>query len=210
MSEKYSLQRSLANNSVEKADAQDRAKRPILIQNANEVSEEELILLKQKLAYSENSVRKLQDQLLAKERDSMMMSSPNSLEQRRNSLRKKVNDAAGISSNDQTTSSFSPNKQFYTREDMEQSRKDVEKEYASLWLAVGELNKLDAEKEQAITDLLRHKEQALLERDTALVQVEHLTKSCQELQEDISEIDKDLYDAIKVNSVDLMVFKSAA
>ena len=78
----------------------------------------------------------------------------------------------------------SVNQQRYERGKVEDG-KDIEKEYASLWLAVEELNKLDAEKELALQELLGDREEALAQRDAALLLVEQLRNEYRELQLDI-------------------------
>ena len=67
----------------------------------------------------------------------------------------------------------------------EDTRRDLEKEYASLWLAVEELNRLDAEKELALQELLNDREEALVQRDMALLKVDQLTNEYNNLYRDI-------------------------
>jgi hypothetical protein len=58
----------------------------------------------------------------------------------------------------------------------------IEKEYASLWLAVGELNKLDADKDKELRQLIFDRDEALEQRDLVLTKLEILRIEYEELR----------------------------
>ena len=76
--------------------------------------------------------------------------------------------------------------------DADDAPKQLEKEYASLWSAVEELSKLDAEKDESLKELLKTREQAIAQRDAALLEIESLVAENRSLQQNIEEIDRDL------------------
>lgn len=51
---------------------------------------------------------------------------------------------------------------------LELSKEEMQKEFASLWLAVQELNALDAQKESALADLISDRDRVVRDRDAAI------------------------------------------
>lgn len=84
----------------------------------------------------------------------------------------------------------------------------IEKEYASLWLAVGELNKLDADKDKELRQLLFDRDEALEQRDLVLTKFETLRVEYEELRNHVEQIDKHLYDSIKSDPEDLIEYST--
>ena len=58
----------------------------------------------------------------------------------------------------------------------------MQKEFASLWLTVQELNKLDASKEQALAGLVADRDAACKQRDAAEAELVELAQSYKQLQ----------------------------
>ena len=77
------------------------------------------------------------------------------------------------------------------------SRESSQKEFASLWKSVQELNELDLLKDKSIQDLIADRDRAILERDHAQSRVKMLSSQCESLQQEIDEIDNDLLAAVE-------------
>ena len=137
-------------------------------------------LLQQKLLYYQKTTELLQTQLESERLERLNLPSDGSNistgpENGFDVLRKEVNAVPN------RTSVESPTRDI-----------DMEKEYTSLWLAVNELSKLDAEKDDAIKELLN-------EREAMNSKVKGLEKQNEELKNDMLEIDNQLFSAAGEN-----------
>ena len=72
-----------------------------------------------------------------------------------------------------------------SKEELRVSREGMQGELASLWMAVQELNKLDAVKEKKMQELLCDCATAIESRDNALKQLEEMTDNYNELQTEL-------------------------
>ena len=72
-----------------------------------------------------------------------------------------------------------------SKEELRVSREGMQGELASLWMAVQELNKLDAVKEKKMQELLCDRDSAIESRDSALKQLEEMTDNYNELQTEL-------------------------
>lgn len=72
-----------------------------------------------------------------------------------------------------------------SKEELRVSREGMQGELASLWMAVQELNKLDAVKEKKMQELLCDRDAALEAKDAALRQLEEMTDNYNELQTEL-------------------------
>ena len=72
-----------------------------------------------------------------------------------------------------------------SKEELRVSREGMQGELASLWMAVQELNKLDAVKEKKMQELLCDRDAAIESRDSALKQLEEMTDNYNELQTEL-------------------------
>jgi len=80
------------------------------------------------------------------------------------------------------------------KEDLATSQESMQKEFASLWMAVQELNKLDATKENAIRELL-------MEKDRYAQQLQIVTSDYLKLQGELEAIDDDLLETAHAEGV---------
>jgi chromosome segregation ATPase len=68
---------------------------------------------------------------------------------------------------------------------LEKSQENMQSEFSSLWVAVQELNKLDAVKEQALADLITDRDRILGERDSGHKKFNELSVKYASLQRDL-------------------------
>lgn len=61
----------------------------------------------------------------------------------------------------------------------------MQREFASLWMSVQELNKLDALKDKSIQELIQERTQLTLERDTAIERLRATTIDCESLRKEL-------------------------
>ena len=71
------------------------------------------------------------------------------------------------------------------RQELESSKEDMQREFASLWLAVQQLNKMDASKETTIRELIN-------ERDRAVNEKYEISKKLQDVSIDYERLQKEL------------------
>lgn len=72
-----------------------------------------------------------------------------------------------------------------SKEELRASREGMQGELASLWMAVQELNKLDAVKEKKLQELLTDKDQAVEAKLNAFRQLKEMTDNYNELQSEL-------------------------
>lgn len=71
------------------------------------------------------------------------------------------------------------------KQKLKETEEHAQKEFASLWMAVEELNKIDAEKNLTLQQLTTERDQAMRERDAALTQVKELRQECKMLKAEL-------------------------
>ena len=72
-----------------------------------------------------------------------------------------------------------------SKEELRASREGMQGELASLWMAVQELNKLDAVKEKKLQELLADKDHAVEAKLNAFKQLKEMTDNYNELQSEL-------------------------
>ena len=72
-----------------------------------------------------------------------------------------------------------------SKEELRASREGMQGELASLWMAVQELNKLDAVKEKKLQELLVDRDQAVEGKEGAFRQLKEMTDNYNELQTEL-------------------------
>lgn len=65
------------------------------------------------------------------------------------------------------------------------AQENMQKEFASLWMAVQELNKLDASKERALAELISDREHAVREKDAAVLELGEYKQKYRDLQSEL-------------------------
>lgn len=68
------------------------------------------------------------------------------------------------------------------RAELKKSQESMQQEFSALWNVVNDLNKLDADKEKEMKDMLESRNVAIRERDKAQSRLRQLTKAYRELQ----------------------------
>ena len=92
-------------------------------------------------------------------------------------------------SSDLRTSKAAMQKEVWSsKEELRVSREGMQGELASLWMAVQELNKLDAVKEKKMQELLSDRDRALEAKELALTQLDEMTDNYNELQTELQVI----------------------
>ena len=71
------------------------------------------------------------------------------------------------------------------RSELQHTQENMQREFASLWMAVQELNKLDAVKEQALADLVSDRDRTVRDRDMANKKLHELTVNYQSLHREL-------------------------
>jgi hypothetical protein len=71
------------------------------------------------------------------------------------------------------------------RNELAIAKEDMQKEFTSLWLAVQQLNSLDAAKERALQDLISDRDKAVKERNEAIEKLNVMQKEYAELQSEL-------------------------
>eukprot|EP01033_Poteriospumella_lacustris_P013757 gene13757-9851_t len=82
------------------------------------------------------------------------------------------------------------------REEVTATQNTMQREFASLWMSVQELNKLDALKDKSIQELIHERTQLTLERDTAVERLRATTVECETLRKELDDVDADLQRAV--------------
>ena len=72
-----------------------------------------------------------------------------------------------------------------SKEELRASREGMQGELASLWMAVQELNKLDAVKEKKLQELLVDRDQAVQGQESAFRQLKEMTDNYNEIQTEL-------------------------
>ena len=68
---------------------------------------------------------------------------------------------------------------------LEKSQESMQREFSSLWIAVQELNKLDAAKEKALAELISDRDRAVVEKNNATTNLMELSHKYEQLQQDL-------------------------
>lgn len=89
---------------------------------------------------------------------------------------------------------------------LEKSQETMQSEFSSLWLAVQELNKLDAAKEDALAELIDDRARVLAERDSGLKKFHELSIKYASLQQDLETIDRDLVAAAEAEQIQIPLY----
>lgn len=87
------------------------------------------------------------------------------------------------------------------RNELAIAKEDMQKEFTSLWLAVQQLNSLDAAKERALQDLISDRDKAVRERNEAIEKLNIMQKEYAELQSELEAIDSDLLRAADMEGI---------
>lgn len=87
--------------------------------------------------------------------------------------------------------------------DYDTSKTEMQNEFSSLWLAVQQLNKLDASKDAMIATLTTEKDRALNEKTALQFEFNKMSKEYNTLQNELHAIDLDLLDAADTEGIDL-------
>jgi hypothetical protein len=61
----------------------------------------------------------------------------------------------------------------------------MQKEFASMWNAVNELNQMDTEKDEEINKLLHERDQALREKENVLIQLRDMRQMYKDLKTEL-------------------------
>ena len=69
--------------------------------------------------------------------------------------------------------------------DLLTTQENMQREFASLWMAVQELNKIDATKEQALADLISDRDRTAAERDKALQKLHEYSQQNKRLHSEL-------------------------
>lgn len=89
------------------------------------------------------------------------------------------------------------------RDELKLSQENMQKEFASLWMAVNELNKMDAVKDKEIQSLIIERDQALKERDAAIKSLRDLKMEYRKLNNELKTIDQELIAVAKAEAIPL-------
>jgi hypothetical protein len=79
-----------------------------------------------------------------------------------------------------------------TKDELQTTKENMQTEFASLWMAVQELNKLDSAKDQELKNIIE-------ERDRALRETQIAADNLKEVQAELTEVDKYLVEALGTN-----------
>lgn len=71
------------------------------------------------------------------------------------------------------------------KEDLQKSQESMQREFSSLWMAVQELNKLDAIKEKGLMELLADRDEAVKEKKEALRKLDEMSDNFHRVQRDL-------------------------
>lgn len=85
---------------------------------------------------------------------------------------------------------------------LEKSQESMQREFSSLWIAVQELNKLDAAKEKALAELISDRDRVVVEKNNATTNLMDLSRKYQQLQQDLEAIDRDLLEAAEAERIE--------
>ena len=94
-------------------------------------------------------------------------------------------EALAASSDLRTSKAVMQKEVWSSKEELRVSREGMQGELASLWMAVQELNKLDAVKEKKMQELLNDRDRALEAKELALTQLDEMTDNYNELQTEL-------------------------
>jgi hypothetical protein len=100
-------------------------------------------------------------------------------------LENMASEALAASADLRNSKSLMQKEVWTSKEELRVSREGMQGELASLWMAVQELNKLDAVKEKKMQELLCDRDAAIESRDSALKQLEEMTDNYNELQTEL-------------------------
>eukprot|EP01041_Mallomonas_annulata_P007890 gene7890-16153_t len=88
-----------------------------------------------------------------------------------------------------------------SKQELEVAKEDMQREFASLWLAVQQLNKMDAVKETNLRDLASERDKVAAEKRDITVKYEALSEEHKSLQKELQDIDLELLDYIDAEGI---------
>ena len=86
-----------------------------------------------------------------------------------------------------------------TKEELNAAKENMQTEFASLWMAVQELNKLDASKDHELKNLIEERDKAVREKQISIDNYRDLQQKYSAVQLELTEVDKYLVEALGVN-----------
>jgi hypothetical protein len=98
---------------------------------------------------------------------------------------------------------------FKTKEELKLAKENMQTEFASLWMAVQELNKLDAAKDQELKNLIEEREKALREKHLSVENLREMQQKYASVQIELTEVDKYLVEALGTN-INKNILKSSS
>ena len=103
----------------------------------------------------------------------------------REELHHMATEALAASSDLRNSKAMMQKEVWNSKEELRASREGMQGELASLWMAVQELNKLDAVKEKKLQELLADKDHAVEAKLNAFKQLKEMTDNYNELQSEL-------------------------
>lgn len=98
---------------------------------------------------------------------------------------------------------FSQQEAANAKEELEQSKEDMQKEFSSLWLAVEQLNKLDASKDKEMADLAQSYDEACKKNAVWEEKYRAIVRDYDNLQRELQAIDLDLLDKADLEGIEV-------
>jgi len=98
---------------------------------------------------------------------------------------------------------FSQQESATAKQELEVSKEDMQKEFSSLWLAVEQLNKLDASKDKAMAELTASYDEACRDNNMWESKYNAIVRDYDTLQRELQAIDLDLLDKADVEGIEV-------
>ena len=86
-----------------------------------------------------------------------------------------------------------------TKDELKTTKENMQTEFASLWMAVQELNKLDSAKDQELKSIIEERDRALREKQMAADNLKEFQQKYSAVQAELTEVDKYLVEALGTN-----------
>lgn len=86
-----------------------------------------------------------------------------------------------------------------TKDELQTTKENMQTEFASLWMAVQELNKLDSAKDQELKNIIEERDRALRETQIAADNLKESQQKYTAVQAELTEVDKYLVEALGTN-----------